>query len=137
MSDIRKDESTTPDFDIRIERVNTDKTRKDSGSDTVYHVYFELSGHPPPEWRAIFTREWKALSPIEPAGVDGRFLVLHCQLHEVETIQLPALKKAVAVTNEKYRGYVQKEAGALERREEVRKQERDDVDAMAAPLHFT
>jgi len=30
-----------------LERVNTDKTRLDIGSETAYHVYFELSGPPP------------------------------------------------------------------------------------------
>jgi hypothetical protein len=136
MSDAQKDTSLPSTLDIRIERVNTDKTRKDLGSDTVYHVYFELSGHPVPEWRAIFEREWKELSPTEKAGIDGKFLVLHCQLHEVETIELPALKKAVAATNEAYKLYEQREATALEQREEVRQKERDNVNDMAAPLHF-
>jgi hypothetical protein len=136
MADTQKDTSSSSAFDIRIERVNTDKTRKDSGSDTVYHVYFELSGHPPPEWRDIFEREWMSVSPAEKAGIDGKFLVMHCQLHEVETTQLPALKKAVAATNQVYRLHVQNETTALEHREEVRKKERDDVDNMAAPLRF-
>ncbi len=42
------------DGDILIERLNTDKTRRDIGSDMVHHVYFELSGHPAPEWISIF-----------------------------------------------------------------------------------
>ena len=43
--------------EIRIERLNIDKTRKDNGSDTVYHVYFKLSEHPLPEWTVIFGRK--------------------------------------------------------------------------------
>lgn len=122
--------------EIRIERLNTDKTRKDIASDNVYHVYFELSGHPPPEWTIIFGREWKALSLTHEAGIDGAFLVLHCQLHEVATTQLPALKKAVAAANEAYKRYAQKEATALGHREDVWKQERKDVDALATSLRF-
>jgi hypothetical protein len=122
--------------EILIERVNTDKTRKDIGSETVYHVYFELSGHPPTEWREIFGREWKRLNLTQEAGIDGGFLVLHCQLQEVATAQLPALEKAVAATNEAYKQYAEKEAAAHERREDVWRQERKDVDAMAASLRI-
>ena len=122
--------------EMRIERLNTDKTRKDIGSDTVYHVYFELSGSPPPEWRMIFGREWKGLQQTQEADLDGAFLVLHCQLHEVAASQFMALKKAVAATNEAYKRYAQGEAAAREHREDVWRQERKDVDAMAASLRF-
>jgi hypothetical protein len=122
--------------DIRIERLNAEKTRKDSGSDSVYHVYFELSGHPPPEWREIFEREWKLLNLAQDASIDGAFLVVHSKLHEVAATLLPALKKAAAATNEAYNHYAQNEATALEHREQVWKQERNDVNAMAASLHF-
>jgi hypothetical protein len=62
--------------------------------------------------------------------------VLHCQLHEVATTLFPALKKAVAATNEAYTRYAQKEATALEKREDVWKEERKEVDAMASSLRF-
>ena len=136
MSETPKDASMEPGPEIRIERLNTEKTRKDIGSDTVYHVYFELSGHPPPEWRDIFGREWKGLNLTQEAGIEGAFLVLHCQLQEVATTQLPALKKAVAATNEAYKHYAQKEATALEHRQDAWKQERKDVDAMATSVRF-
>jgi hypothetical protein len=129
---------TTPESDpqIRIERLNSDKTRKDIGSDTVYHVYFELSGHPPPEWRSIFGREWKSLNLTREAEIDGAFLVLHCVLDEVATSLLPALKKSVAATNEAYKRYAQNELAALEHRQDLWKEERDAVDAMASSLRF-
>jgi hypothetical protein len=137
MSEMHNRNAAPSEFGVRLERVNTEKTRKDPGSDTVYHVYFELSGYPPPEWRAIFAREWTALSPTEVGSIDGNFLVLHCQLSEVGTTQLPILKKAVDATNAAYKAYVQKEATALEGREDVWKKERNDVEAMAAPLRFS
>jgi len=136
MSENRKETSMGSAPEIRIERLNTEKTRKDVGSETVYHVYFELSGHPPPEWRDIFEGEWKGLNPANEAGIDGAFLVVHCPLLEVATSQLPALKKAVTATNEAYKQYAQKEATALEHREDVWKQERKDVEAVATSLRF-
>jgi hypothetical protein len=136
MSENHADTSVEFDTEIRLERVNTDKTRLDIGSVTAYHVYFELSGHPPPEWRIIFERERKAMNPTYEADIDGSFLVLHCQLHEVAATALPALKRVVAVTNEAYKRYVQNEASALQQRQDVWKQERKDVDAMSKSLHF-
>jgi hypothetical protein len=136
MSEDRQEHSAESLPEIRIVGLNADKTRKAVGSDTVYHVYFELSAHPPSEWTTIFAREWKSLNLTQEACTDGAFLVIHCQLHEVATTQLPALKKAVAATNEVYKLYAQKEAAALEHRKDVWKQERKDVDAMAKSLRF-
>ena len=121
---------------MRIERVNTDKTRKDTGSDIVYHVYFEMSDYPPPEWRRIFGRAWKSLNQTREAYTDGAFLVLHCPLDEVATTQLEALKKVVAATNEEYARYAQNELTALQHREDLWKEERAAVDAMASLLSF-
>jgi hypothetical protein len=86
-------------LNMRIVRMNTDKTRKDIGSDPVYHVDFELSTDPPPEWRIFFGQEWGKLNLKEVADIDEACLVLHCQLNEVPTLLLPALKKAVDATN--------------------------------------
>jgi hypothetical protein len=136
MSESPQDASMESAPEIRIERVNTDKTRKDVGSDTVYHVYFELSAHPPAEWTIIFGREWKGLNRRQEAHLDGGFLVLHCELHDVATAQLPALKQVVASTNAVYRRYIEKESTDREHREDLWKQERKEVEAMASSLRF-
>jgi hypothetical protein len=136
MPDNPKDASLALAHEIRIERVNTEKTRRDVGSETVYHVYFELSGYPPPEWREIFAREWKGLNLKHEATLDGMFLMLHCPLLEVAGTHLPALKKAVSASNAAYKAYAQKEAVALEHREDAWKQERKEVETMAASLRF-
>lgn len=136
MSDNQKDASMASTPAIRIERLNTERTRKVSGSDTVYHVYFELSGHPQPEWGSIFEREWKGLNLTQQAAVEGSFLVVHCQLEEVAATHVPALKKVVAATNEAYKLYAQKEAATLRDREDRWKQERNEVDDLAASLRF-
>ena len=136
MSENPEDTSMESAPELRIKRFNSDKTRKDFGSDTVYHVYFELSRDPPPEWRDIFGREWKRLNLTQEAGIDGTFLVLHCQIQEVASMLLPALKKAVGATNAAYKEYVQKEAAALELREDVWREERKGIEALGASLRF-
>jgi hypothetical protein len=121
--------------DVRIVRLNTEKTRRIDGSFTGYQVYFELSGTPPLAWRDIFGREWNDLNPLQEAGIDGRFLVMHCPLQKIE-IHLPVMKKAVAAANEAYKQYAQEQATEQKRREDVWKDERKTVEDMAKSLHF-
>jgi hypothetical protein len=121
---------------IRIAGINTDKTRRTLGSTTVYQVYFELSGIPPLAWRDIFGREWKDLNPTQEAGIDGRFLVMHCPLEEVAATHLPALKKAVDATNVAYKQYAREQVAEDKRRADVWKEERKTVEDMAKSLRF-
>ena len=125
-----------PSSAMKIERMNIEKTRKYVGSETEYHVYFDLSGHPPPEWRTIFLEAWVATKLTHQVSVEPSFLVVRCRLQEVAPVILPALKKAVAETNAAYARYAQKEAAALEHREDLWKQEREEVEATAASLTF-
>jgi len=128
--------STRSTPEIRMVGLNTDKTRRTLGSYTVYQVYLELSGTPPLEWRDIFGREWKDLNPTQEAGIDGRFLVMHCPLQEVAATHLPALKKAVTATNVAYKQYAREEAAEEKRRANVWKDERKTVEEMAKSLRF-
>lgn len=136
MADTEEDLSTRTIPEIRIVGLNTDKTRRTLGSTTVYQVYLELSGTPPLAWGDIFGREWKDLNPTQEAGIDGRFLVLHCPLDEVAATHLPALKKAVTATNLAYKQYVREEAAEEKRRADVWKDERKTVEEMAKSLRF-
>jgi hypothetical protein len=122
--------------DIHIERLNTDKTRKDLGIDAGYQVFFELSGSPAPEWKSIFSQEWKEMNLPHKADIDETFLVLHCQLHDVTPALLAALQKAVTKANEAYHLFAQGVASAVTHREEEWEQERRDVEAVASSLHF-
>jgi hypothetical protein len=122
-------------MDVRIIRLNTDKTRKDMGSDSLYHVYFELSGYPPVGWSMLYQREWKESHENLTTSLDGAFLVIHCRLDEVKSV-LPALKKAVDTTNTAFRLRSRSEEIAVERRQNIWKEERRDVDAMAGTLQF-
>ncbi len=136
MTETEEDPSTHSTPEIRIVGLNTDKTRRTLGSYTVYQVYFELSGAPPMAWRDIFGREWKDVNPKQEAGIDGKFLVMHCPLQEVATTHLPALKKAVHATNVAYKQYAREQVTEEERKADVWKEERKTVEDMAKSLKF-
>ena len=136
MAGIDEGPSTQSAPEIRIIGLNTDKTRRTLGSTTVYQVYFELSGQPPSAWRDIFGREWKDLNPTQEAGIDGKFLVMHCPLQDIAAIHLPALKKSVRATNVAYREHAREQVTEEERRADVWKQERKTVEDMARALRF-
>jgi hypothetical protein len=136
MTEAERDPSTEANTEIRIVGLNTDKTRRTLGSYTVYQVYFELSGNPPMGWREIFGREWKDLNPKQEAGIDGKFLVMHCPLREVPTKHLPALKEAVEATNTAYKQYAREQETEEARKANVWKDERKAVEDMAGSLRF-
>jgi hypothetical protein len=136
MSETPETLARDPNESIRIVRLNTEKTRKDNGSDTVYHVYFELSVHPTSGWRSAFGGEWSAVNKTPEPVIDGGFLVVHCPLDEVASSQLPQLKKIVASTNAFYKQNTAKEAADVAHRVGVWKNERKDVETMAATLRF-
>lgn len=140
MAQTNRKTSTESTADIRIVSINTDKTRRLAGANSVYQIYFELSGPPPRAWRSIFQRRWKDLNPARPqvwqeAVIDRDLLVLHCVLPEV-VAHLQVLKKTVAITNKTHDRYVQQQAAEEGRREDVCKQERRAVDEMAELLEF-
>lgn len=96
--------------EMRIVRLDNDKTRRVDGSDRVYDVYFEMEGSAPQSWGTIFEGEWKLLNVAHPdlwqaARVDRSFLIMRCPLDDVVALHLPFLKKAVATTNVKYAQY--------------------------------
>jgi len=66
--------SATSSSELRIVRLNTDKTRRTLGSSTVYQVYFELSDYPPLAWREIFGGNGKASTPRRRWALTGDFL---------------------------------------------------------------
>lgn len=140
MTEYNQTSSTETRIDIRIVGLNTDKTRKMIGSETVYQVYFELSESPPLAWRATFEHEWKSLNVGQPlalqeTSIDRAFLVMHCPLQDVSR-HLPLLKKAVAAANITYRQDVVKQATEQKDREDVWRDERRIVDDVAKSLHF-
>lgn len=140
MTGTDKNSSLDSNNDIRIVGLNTDKTRKMIGSETVYQVYFELSASPSLGWRNAFEQEWKALNVGQPLSlqettIDRAFLVMHCPIQEVAK-HVTVLKKAVATTNITYKQHTLKHATEQRVREDVWKDERQIVEDVAKSLHF-
>jgi hypothetical protein len=134
------DSVANPMTDIRIVGLNTDKTRRMIGSETVYQVYFELTGIPPQGWTVLFEQNWKALNAGKPltlqeASVNRAFLVIRCALQEVAN-NLPVLAKAVAAANIAYEKYAREQVAEQKNREDVWKDERKIVEDVAKSLHF-
>jgi hypothetical protein len=121
---------------IHIVRLNTDKTRRTSGSTTVYQVYFELSDNPALGWRDIFAREWKSVNPEEEAIIDRKFLVVNCPISEIGSKYLPSLKVAVDASNVGFKQYSLNQAAEEKRKADVWKKERKIVEDVAGTLHF-
>jgi hypothetical protein len=136
MSASENDVQKGPSASVKIERMNIEKTRRQAGSETVYHVYFDLSGYPPPEWRTIFQERWVATKLPHPVDLEQSFVVAHCQLQEVAPVILPALTHVVTETNAAYAQFAQKQATDLEHREDLWREERQRVEATAASLSF-
>ncbi len=140
MNDNDQNSTVVSVTDIRIVGLNTDKTRRMIGSETIYQVYFELSGTPPQGWRTLFEQEWKALNGGQPLALQERsveraFLMMQCPLEEVGS-QLLVLKKAVAAANIAYEDYARKQASEQKAREDVWKDERETVEDVAESLRF-
>ena len=122
--------------DIRIERMNTDKTRKVIGSDVEYQVFLDLSGTPAPVWRTIFFHAWKESGSPHRIELDGPFLIVHCPLREMTPVELATLERVVATANEVYHRFALSAVTEVTRREQAWKQERKAVDAVASTLRF-
>lgn len=136
MAAVNQHSSISSPLEIRIVGLNTDKTRRTPGSYTLYQVYFELSGAPPPRWRDIFARECRDLNPTPKAGIDGGFLVMHCPLQDIASKHLQALKKAVAAANTAYKQYAREQVAKEEHQSDEWERERKVVEDMARSLRF-
>jgi hypothetical protein len=140
MSEINQSSSIESTTDIRIVCINTDKTRRMIGSETVYQVYFELSGSPTQAWRTVFEQEWKTLHSgqslsLQETSIDRSFLLMNCPLEDIAK-QLPVLKKAVAAANAAYVENERKQAMDQKVREDIWKDERKTVEDTVQSLHF-
>ena len=140
MLELKENPRVESETEIRIRGINTDKTRRMIGSETVYQVYFELSGPPPQGWSTLFEQEWKALNVGQPlslqeATVERAFLMMQCPLGEVAG-HLPVLKQAVAAANTAYEKYKREQASEQKEREDVWKDERKSVEDLAKSMHF-
>jgi hypothetical protein len=125
-----------PEIDVRIVRINTDKTRKVPGSEDVYHIYFELIVHPPAAWDRMFSEEWEKGKHVQKAAIEGGFLILDSRLKDVTDTTVHDMKRAISAANAAYSLYAWSNQQSRERREDVWKDERQDVERLARSLRF-
>jgi TIR domain len=99
---------------IRIVGVDRSRLFRPDPGRRLYHVYFELSDRPPPEWCQMFEaeRELPRHAMWRRAWVEGKYVVVHCEPEEVEAHHLADLKEDVATSNQKYREHLKQEADA-------------------------
>ena len=119
--------------DIRIVGVDKARTYRPDPEKLLYHVYFELSAHPPQEWVQIFEveRQFPRHTMWRHAWVEGNYVVVHCVPEEVKKYHLRDIKRDVANSNSRYREYL-KRVAAERAREALRrkKMEQDLNDAL-------
>ena len=140
MVETKQNSSVESNTCIRIVRINAYKTRRVTGWEVEYQIYFELSTIPPQGWSNIFEQQWKALSAgqrlsVPETSIESARLVIHCPIQEVAE-HLPILKKAVASANLAYDQYSLKRSAELKDRENVWKDERKIVEDVANTLRF-
>jgi hypothetical protein len=109
--------------DISIIGVEKGRAYRPDPEKLLYHLYLELSAHPPQEWAQIFEaeRQFPRHTMWRHAWLDGKYVVVHCVPDELKQYHLPDLKQDVTNSNAKYREYLlrvarqQARAGARER----------------------
>lgn len=116
--------------DIRIVGVDKDRAYRPDPEKLLYHVYFELSAHPPQEWVQIFEaeRQFPRHTMWRHAWIEGNYVVVHCVPEEVKKYHLSDIKQDVTNSNSKYREYLKRVAAEKAREAQRRKKMEQDLD---------
>jgi len=130
--------SQTDFEDIKIRGLDKSKLYKPDSNKAMYHVYFELSVHPPQEWVQIFEaeRQFPRHTMWRHAWVEDEYIVVHCVPEEVKQYHLPDIREDVTNTNIKYREYLRKVSAARAREAQKEGKERREVDGALEDLDF-
>jgi len=134
VNDSNQHRETEPPIEMRIVRLDNEKTCRVEGSELLYDIYFEMLGSPPQAWGILYAGEWKLLNAEhldlwQAARVERNCLVMRCPLNQVVSLHLRFLKKAPVLTNVKYAQYAS--VIAKERSEERLAWERERRNAEA------
>lgn len=124
--------------DIRIIGVDKDRAYRPDPEKLLYHVYFELSAHPPQEWVQIFEaeRQFPRHTMWRHAWIEGNYVVVHCVPDEVKKYHLRDIQQDVASSNAKYRDYLKRVAAEKAREAQRRKKMEQDLDDALDGLDF-
>ncbi|MEQ8767531.1 MAG: toll/interleukin-1 receptor domain-containing protein [Planctomycetota bacterium] len=116
--------------DIRIVGVDKDRAYRPDPQKLLYHVYFELSAHPPQEWVQIFEaeRQFPRHTMWRHAWVEGNYVVVQCVPEEVKKYHLSDIKQDVTSSNAKYREYLKRVVAEKAREAQQRKKMEQDLD---------
>lgn len=119
--------------DIRLVGVDKGRAYRPDLEKLLYHVYFQLSAHPPQEWVQIFEaeRQFPRHTMWRHAWIEGNYVVVHCVPDEVKKYHLSDIKQDVTSSNSKYREYLTRVAAEKAREaQRQRKLEKDLDDAL-------
>lgn len=124
--------------DVKIKRLDKSRLYKPDPEMALYHVYFELSVHPPQEWVQIFEaeRQFPRHTMWRHAWIEDKYIVVHCAPEEVKKYHLNDIKEDVDNSNTKYREYLRKVSAARAREAQREEKEREQVDSAFEDLDF-
>lgn len=117
--------------DVRIVGVDKDRAYRPDPEKQLYHIYLELSSHPPQEWVQIFEaeRQFPRHTMWRHAWTEGNYIVVHCVPEEVKQYHLGDIKQDVATSNAKYREYLRRMAAERAREATRRKKMERNLDS--------
>lgn len=117
--------------DLRIVGIDKGRAYRPDPEKHLFHIYLELSAHPPQEWVQIFDaeRQFPRHTMWRHAWLEGQYIVVHCVPEEIKKYHLRDLKQDVAQSNDKYREHLQRAAAERVRRDTEEKRLLDGLDS--------
>jgi hypothetical protein len=125
-----KAEKALMDFDdIKIVEIDDNRSYKPDERKALYNVYLKLSNQPTSEWQQIFEAERKfpRHTMWRRAWIEGKHIVIHCGLEEIEKYHLNDLQEDVNNSNKKYRDYLTEMARKESKEVLEKKSEKDKL----------
>lgn len=118
--------------DVEIAGLDKERSRRSSGkASELFDLYLELEPSPPPAWGRIFDQIWerKLYSTMKrDARAVGGHIRISCVPDELEDTHLPALREAVADTNDKYREQAVKSRRQMKKKQQQEQEDQDRLD---------
>ncbi|HJZ93369.1 MAG TPA: hypothetical protein VKE40_21005, partial [Gemmataceae bacterium] len=123
---------------IRVIGIDTARLFRPDPTKKLYHVYFELSDRPAPEWCQFFEveREFPRHTMWRKAWIEGKYVVVHCEPGEVEAYHMIDIRQDVATSNSKYREHLKRDADTRAREIARGREEEEEVLRTLAKVKF-
>lgn len=124
--------------DIRIVGIDENRTYNPDRSKLLYNIYLTLSTEPLSDWVEIFNaeRRFPRHTMWRRAWIEGKNIVVHCPLDELEKYHLKDLQQDVETTNKKYRQYLGEMAQRKAKAELEEREERSRIQELRRRLKF-